>query len=545
MNHRDWQYLKPWLKQLRSVRLQIFIGLGLATATALFGIGLLSLSGWFITAAALYTAFDIYTPGAGIRFFAVTRPLSRYVERLINHDAVLKLQARWRVALFKRLQGRSLASLAPLRVADGVQYLARNLDAMDNLLLRLMAPMLVFVLSSCLLILFWGIYIPSAAIALAIAALLVLFVSARMAKQARALAMQQLQSTQRLRRQSMAFTESATELLAWGAYKTHRQALLKQAQRQEQLDDKQLAMQHKTLWLVEIFSHSVFLLAVILSGFAFESGMISSADMIMLVLSALAWQEIAAELPSQWGGYGKTVAAAKHLLANEASVQKPVKSHSSKSLKKAISLTLDNISVKRGKRVLIRPVSAQFKPGYVHWLNGPSGLGKSSLAEAIMGWLPCFTGKITLSQGADVDNHISFLTQRTEVLDGSIRENLNLSHQPIGDEELWAVLQLVELDNVVRALPESLNTLVGARGVMLSGGQLRRLVLARVLLQGRPIILLDEPFAGLERQLAKRMLENIVAAYKDKTWIIISHLGPNELDNPKIPQGETVVLKPF
>ena len=117
MNHRDWQYLKPWLKQLRSVRLQIFIGLGLATATALFGIGLLSLSGWFITAAALYTAFDIYTPGAGIRFFAVTRTLSRYVERLINHDAVLKLQARWRVALFKRLQGRSLASLAPLRVA--------------------------------------------------------------------------------------------------------------------------------------------------------------------------------------------------------------------------------------------------------------------------------------------------------------------------------------------------------------------------------------------------------------------------------------------
>ncbi|MCA1768150.1 MAG: hypothetical protein LC639_08145, partial [Idiomarina sp.] len=104
MKTSDWRLLKPWLKQLGSYRIQLLLGIALALATALFGVGLLSLSGWFITASALYIGFDIYTPGGGIRFFAIARTVSRYLERLLNHDLVLKLQAHWRVALFRLLQ---------------------------------------------------------------------------------------------------------------------------------------------------------------------------------------------------------------------------------------------------------------------------------------------------------------------------------------------------------------------------------------------------------------------------------------------------------
>ena len=545
MIKRDWQLLKPWLKQLKSARLQLVVGLALAVATALFGIGLLSLSGWFITAAALYTAFDIYTPGAGIRFFAIARTLSRYIERLVNHDMVLKLQARWRIALFKRLKQQAMAQLASLRVADGVQNLTRNLDAMDNLLLRLLAPVIVFVAATLSLTVFWYLYIPAAALALVLAMALVLLVSGRMAAITRRLALQQLQSTQRLRRQAMALTESITELVAWDAYAAQQQSLLKQARRQEQLDDQQLALQHHALWRVELLSQAIFLVVVILSSIAFQAGNLSAAEMIMLVLSALAWQELAADLPSQWGGYGKTLAAARRLLDENPYSQVVQQGKPVNTANKTATLTLNQVSVMRNQRLLIKPVSACFESGAVHWLQGPSGLGKSSLAEAIMGWLPTAGGKITLSNDTEVASQVSFLTQKTEILDATVRENLNPAQRPLSEEDIWSVLKTVELDVVIKSLPKALDSLLGARGITLSGGQLRRLALARVLLQGRPIMLLDEPFAGLERPLAKRMLENMVSANKDKLWLIISHIGPQQLDHPNVPEGKRIELQPY
>ena len=545
MIKRDWQLLKPWLKQLKSARLQLVVGLALAVATALFGIGLLSLSGWFITAAALYTAFDIYTPGAGIRFFAIARTLSRYIERLVNHDMVLKLQARWRIALFKRLKQQAMAQLASLRVADGVQNLTRNLDAMDNLLLRLIAPVIVFVAATLSLTVFWYLYIPAAALALVLAMALVLLVSGRMAAITRRLALQQLQSSERLRRQAMALTESVTELVAWDAYAAQQQSLLKQARRQEQLDDQQLALQHRALWLVELLSHVIFLVTVILSSLAFQAGNLSAAEMIMLVLSALVWQELAADLPSQWGGYGKTLAAARRLLTDGQSSQVSPQGKAVHKANHTATLTLNQVSVMRNQRLLIKPVSACFETGAVHWLQGPSGLGKSSLAEAIMGWLPTAGGKITLSNGTEISSQVNFLTQKTEILDGTVRENLNPAQRPLSEEDIWSVLKSVELDVVINTLPKALDSLLGARGITLSGGQLRRLALARVLLQGRPIMLLDEPFAGLERDLAKRMLENMVSANKDKLWLIISHIGPQQLDHPNVPEGKRIELQPY
>lgn len=542
--HRDWQQLKPWVKQLKRLKAQLTVGLGLAIATALFGVGLLSLSGWFITAAALYSAFDIYTPGAGIRFFAIARTVSRYLERIVNHDLVLKLQARWRVALFKRLAGQPMARLASLRIADGVQNLTRNLDAMDNLLLRLIVPAITFVMSSAVIAILWMIYVPLAAIALVLVVFSIIAVSWSMARTTRRLAVQQLLSTYRLRRQSMAITESITELLAWDAYDHHQQLLLNQAQQQAQWDERQLAAQHRASWLVDLLSHGLLLTLITVSSIAYEANMMSSAELIMLVLSALAWQELAGELPAQWGGYGATVAAAKRLLNNRQSESSsPVLPQITQS-QQCTTLSLDGVSVARAGRVLIRPISVIFEPGAVHWLRGPSGLGKSSLADAIMGWLPLARGQITVSRDISVDETVGLLTQHTEVLDSSVKDNLNPAQQPFSDEALWAVLRLVELDTVIKRLPQSLNTVVGARGVLLSGGQLRRLALARVLLQQRPILLLDEPFAGLERDLAKRVLEQCVSAYPTATWIVISHIGPEQLGWPKVPIGKQVQLQP-
>ena len=542
MIRRDWRFLRPWLKQAKGTRWSLLLGLLLALATALFGIGLLSLSGWFITAAALYVAFDIYSPGAGIRFFAIARTVSRYVERLANHDVVLALQARWRVALFKRLQTQPLGRLLRLRVADAVQQLTRNLDALDNLLLRLLLPGLVFTIASLLLALFWSFYNPVLAVLAIGGWLAVLLFSVRLAATTRTLAVQQLRVAERLRRRAMNTTESITELMAWNVYPDYEQALLQQADRQERLDNRQLLLQHRCLYKVEMFAQLLFLLVLGLVMTEFEQGQLTSAEVIMLLLSAFAWQELATELPTQWGGYGKTLAAAKRLLSFAGQNEQEPATDAAYPGSNKLALVLEQVRVMQAGRMVVDNVSAHLQAGKVHWIQGASGIGKTTLAEAIMGWRPLHSGSVSLRPAASTDAHVGYLTQQSEMFDDTLRANLNPSRQRLSDEDYWQVLKLLELDSLISSLPLALDTLVGSRGVMFSGGQRRRLALARVLLQNRPILLLDEPFAGLERPLAKRLLERLVKAYPDKTWLIISHIGPQQLNSPNVPDGERIQL---
>ncbi|WP_322406297.1 ATP-binding cassette domain-containing protein [Idiomarina sp. PL1-037] len=547
MIRKDGRLLKPWLKQLSSYRVQLVIGITLALATALFGIGLLSLSGWFITAAALYIGFDIYTPGGGIRFFAVARTVSRYFERLLNHDLVLKLQARWRVALFRLLQKIPLHKTLGFRVSDTVQQLTRNLNAMDNLLIRLVMPALVFVLATLLLSIFWSFYNAWLSLVLVSAAFTTGFFVLRLAIKGRKLAVKSLIKQQRLRDSAMSFADSVTELSAWDCYDSQAVNVLNKSQVLEQLEVEQLQLQQRTQWITDVTAQLVALLVLVLALVQFEQGQIGSAEVIMLALSALAWQELASELPMQWAGYGNTLAAARRLLKSEKAEQPGESLRSgkrkSKGRARAVTIQLNELTVWRQQRPLFENLSISFEPGVVHWVEGASGIGKSTLAEVLMGLYPdnWIQGEITTTPDVCLRTEASYLTQETEIFDASVRDNLNPKRLPLAESWYWKVLKLVHLDEKIASLAEKLDTRIGPRGIQLSGGQLRRLALARVLLQDKPVVVLDEPFAGIERHLVKDILERLVAEKEDKTWIIISHVSTDEI-NAEIPVGQRLIL---
>ncbi|MBJ7266732.1 ATP-binding cassette domain-containing protein [Idiomarina abyssalis] len=547
MIKRDWRLLNPWLKQLSSYRSQLVIGIALALATALFGIGLLSLSGWFITAAALYVGFDIYTPGGGIRFFAVARTVSRYFERLLNHDLVLKLQASWRVALFRLLQKIPLHKTLRFRVSDTVQQLTRNLNAMDNLLIRLVMPALVFILASLLLLVFWSFYNTWLSLVLLSGALATGCCAWRLAVKSRKLAVKSLRQQQRLRDNAMNFADSVTELSAWGCYDSQTAKVLNKSKTLEQLEIKQLQLQQRTQWITDVIAQLVALLVLVLALVQFKQGQISAAEVIMLALSALAWQELANELPVQWAGYGNTLAAARRLLESKTSKQsgEPHRSEKPESKGQAsfVTIQIKELTVWRQQRPLLEKLNISFKPGLVHWVEGASGIGKSTLAEVLMGLYPdnWIQGEITTQPDVCLRNEASYLTQETEIFDASVRDNLNPKRLSLPESKYWNVLKLVHLDEKIASLADRLDTRIGSRGVKLSGGQLRRLALARVLLQDKPVIILDEPFAGIERHLVKDILERLVAETEDKTWIIISHVSVDEI-NAEIPVGQRLIL---
>ncbi|MGM0480666.1 MAG: amino acid ABC transporter ATP-binding/permease protein [Pseudomonadota bacterium] len=543
---RDWRSLAPWLKQLSSYRLQLTVGIGFAAATALFAVGLLSLSGWFITAAALYVGFDIYTPGAGIRFFAIARTLSRYLERLVNHDLVLKLQARWRVALFRYMQNVPLQRTLRFRVADAVQQLTRNLDTMDNLLLRLVMPLLVYVLATLALAFFWWLYNPLLSSVLLIFALAILGLTMQTALRSRRLAVSSLQHQQRARQRAMNFTESMSELMAWGQFDPQSNAVMRQTEKFEQLEVNYLELQQKRQVFVEGIAQLVVLLTLFVVLEDFQQQRTGSAEVIMLALSALAWQELATELSTQWAGYGKTLAAARSLL-NAESEQDSVKGTEKDSADSApggVTIQLHQLSVNRQQRTLIKALNATFKPGCLHWLKGPSGVGKSTLAEVLMGLYPGqqVSGSISTEPPRSLPAITGYLTQQTEIFSASIQENLNPARQPIAQQAYWQVLDVVGLTAIVNQLPHQLETAVGPRGVQLSGGQLRRLALARVLLQDKPVMLLDEPFAGVERELMVSIASRMLEVYTDRTWLIISHVSPMELPGLNTQLGQVIRL---
>src|SRR5690554_2703241 len=163
MKH-NWQHIKPWFKALKPARSKLALGLIFSLLAALSGVGLLALSGWFITASAfagiLATGLmiNIYIPGAGIRLFAVTRTVGRYLERLVQHDAVLKVQTIWRVKLFQGLTKRDIRWLHSQQTSLLIHRLTHNLTVLDLLWLRFVTPIISALVISLAVVVFIAIW---------------------------------------------------------------------------------------------------------------------------------------------------------------------------------------------------------------------------------------------------------------------------------------------------------------------------------------------------------------------------------------------------
>ncbi|GIP36041.1 ABC transporter ATP-binding protein [Paenibacillus sp. J2TS4] len=188
-----------------------------------------------------------------------------------------------------------------------------------------------------------------------------------------------------------------------------------------------------------------------------------------------------------------------------------------------------NVSFDYGKVKALANVSFSIEPGMSVALVGLSGSGKSTIIKLIAGLLKKNEGQI-LVDGTDIDDlslnsyydHISYLSQETPIFDTSIRGNIVFDHT-ISDEEVYAVLEKVHLKETVLKLPDQLDTLVGERGVKLSGGERQRLAFARILIQRRNVLILDEPVSALDNLTEKSLMETILNEFRNKTIIIIAH----------------------
>lgn len=518
--------LRTVLRPFRATQSRaLLLGALLACVTVLTGMALLGLSGWFVSATALAgwsaaTAFtfDVFMPSAGIRLLAVGRTASRYGERLVTHDATFAVLAALRVALFRGWARPEAARELLVRPARLLFRLTSDVDALESLYLRLIVPALAALGAALLAGVIVGFLHVGLGIALALWLLAagwgIAIVTARSAVRP---AVRRGSAMENLRAQAVDLVAGQTDLVMAGRIDAQREAFA--------VVDRRLARADLALNRLETTSSAAYgiagaltLATVLLAvGTLAGEGAIGAPAAALGLLVALTAVEPFAALRRGAIDAGRTWLAVRRLaprMAEEAaSTTTPAPNEPT------VALDLCDVTARHPGSTFptIDRILLTLKPGERVALIGPSGAGKSSLLAIAAGELAPSCGTVQCLPAC-------LLTQRTELFQDSLRDNLRLADPVANDDALWRALEQAGLARDVRALGAGLETRLGEGGLGLSGGQSRRLALARLLLRPSALWLLDEPTEALDATIAHDVLQRLAANAEGRTVLIATHL---------------------
>ncbi len=508
------------------------LGLALAACTVLMGVGLLGLSGWFITATALAGAsvatalvFDVFMPSAGIRLLALGRTASRYAERLVTHDATLAVLAALREQLFRAWAAPQAARQLAARPARLLFRLAVDVDALESLPLRLLVPLAAAVGGALMagLVLALVVGWPHAWLGLAATLWLLLTglgIAALVARRARRLAMRRAQVLERLRAQAVDLVAGQTELAMAGRLQAQCAAMRHTDDRLQAVDDALHRLDTHAGTAYGLTATLTLAAALLLAGWLVERGAIGVPAAALVVLVALAAAEPFSALRR-----GALEAARTLLAAHRLAPQLAAAAHGGTPPPQApphaqgLALQLRDITAAHPgtPRAVLHNLSLQIAVGERVALVGASGAGKSTLMAIAAGELAPLSGQCQRIAHC-------LLTQRSEVFQDDLRGNLLLADAAATDPQLWSALESAGLAPALREHHAGLDTLLGEGGLGLSGGQLRRLALARLLLRDAPLWLLDEPTEALDAAIAHDVLQRLAQHADGHTLLIATHL---------------------
>ena len=505
-------------------RRRLLLGLLLAALTVLAGAGLLGLAGWFIAATAIAgltaasaVVFDVFMPSAGIRLLAIGRTLSRYGERLVTHDATLAVLAGLREQLFRGWAGPGAARALVLRPARLLFRLTADIDALESVYLRLLVPAGAAFGATLFTALALGWMRPALGLALLLWLPAVgLGIVGWTARRAAPAALVRALALESLRERSVDLVAGQTELAMAGRLPAQRQLLA--------ASDVRLARAETALNRLEANGGAAFTIAgsltlagVLLAVAALAGrGSIGVPAAVLALLLALAAMEPFAALRRGALEAARTALAARRVAprlvaaSEPAGVAVPVPGV-------ALQMVCADVRPAGAAVQTLHGVSLHLEQGERVALVGLSGAGKSTLLALVAGELLPDSGGVQALPA-------TWLTQRVELFQDSLRDNLRLAWPGAADEALWAALRDAGLARDVEALAQGLDTPLGEGGLGLSGGQARRLALARLLLRGGDLWLLDEPTEALDAETAHDVLQRLAGHVNGRTLLLATHL---------------------
>ncbi|MET3662327.1 amino acid ABC transporter ATP-binding/permease protein [Aquamicrobium ahrensii] len=507
-------------------RLMLAAGALLGLCTALAGVALLGLSGWFITATAIAGAsvatamvFDVFAPAAGIRFLALARTFSRYGERLVTHDATLTVLARLRERVFRGLAADEEARSLAARPARLLFRLTIDIDALDSLYLRVAVPLAAALGSALVTAAALGLVAPVLGVGIGLVLMLSgLAIPAVAAASARKPARRRAHALEVLRSRTIDLMRGQADLVMANRLAAQTMAVSDADARLADADDALNSIETNTGFSFAVAGAGLLAATLIAAAMLAESGAIGAPVAALAVFVALACLEPFAALRRGALELGRVLLSARRLGSKLADVaDKATSPELPSSLANAVEIADVTASYRFGDRPVLEGQSLSIAKGEHVALIGTSGAGKSTILSLIAGELFPQVGAVRTLPAA-------LLTQRTELFRDTLRGNLALARANAGDGEMMQALQAAGLGAFASSLPEGLDTMLGEGGTGLSAGQARRLALARLLLRDTSVWLLDEPTEGLDGPTARDVVERVGARAEGRTLVIVTHV---------------------
>lgn len=533
--------LRPFLDTIRRHWMAMALGGLLAFLAAGAAIGLLALSGWFIAAAAYAglnivtaKAFNFFLPSIGVRLFAMTRTVARYGERVICHDATFRILETLRTWCYRKLEPLSPARLERHHSGDLLTRIVTDIDTLDNLYLRVLSPSAVAAgVVAGLVIFIWTMDTVMAllcAILFMVAGVLIPLIAHNAA---RSTGRRLNEHSAHLRTVLVDGIHGLAALLTCGAETRYRKRL---QDRHRELVASQYKMCQVAGWSKALTGMvgGVTVLAVLYLGVdKVAAGGLSGALLALIALAVMAAFDIVAPLTNAYQYLGQTRKAAGRLLEvtrQPPAVTFPAKSESAAPPTGPIEFDRVSFAYAGGSRPALENITFQIRPGQHTAVMGATGAGKSTLLYLLARFEDPSHGAIRIGgcplkacSEDDLRNHICIIDQKAHIFNGTVRDNLLMAAPQATDDDIDDALSAVQLDLFIRGLPRGLETWVGEAGRLLSGGQARRLAIARAVLGNAPVWALDEPTEGLDTATAAAMMRDLITCGKDRTLVMITH----------------------
>lgn len=521
------------LQPARHQRRWMLAGIGLGVAVIAANTALMAVSGWFIASMAVAgvakTPFNFFFPSATIRLLAILRTVGRYGERLVTHEAAFRILADLRSWLFRRLIPLAPAGLERYASGDLAGRLRADIDSLENLYLRIIAPLCSGVISILLAGLVVACFSTKAAVGLLalllVAGLLVPLWVRRMAQQP---GQQSVELAAALRNQVSQGLQGAEELLLLGASE-------QQAGQVERLSGELVRRQVSlgrlagltVAGVVGLAGLALVLMALVVIP-EVRQQQVSGPQLVMLLLFSAAVFEAVGPLSHALQLVPATDQAVERIreLA-DAPPALPEPETTKKPDGYRIELQGVSCGYADGPAVLER-FSLTLSEGERVALVGASGSGKSTLLELLLrfrqyqGSISIGGVELTNCTTDDLSKLVAALPQQPHLFNTTIRDNILLG-RTLNERQLAEVLEDCCLSEWIGTLPQGLDTPVGENGSAVSGGEARRIALARTLVADTPVVLLDEPTEGLDGATEQLVVQRLTQRLAGRSVLVVTH----------------------
>ncbi len=531
--------LFPFLSLYRNHFGRLLLGTILAITSLSASIGLLSLSGWFLAASFLVGStilFNFFYPSSGVRGLAIGRTISRYLERLVTHDATFRVLAELRISVFKKLIPLSPSGLNRFRNSELLNRLVADVDTLDTLYLNLLSPFI----SAIIVIAFMaiGLSFVSGLLTIIICGILLtlLFIfPAIFYRLGQKSGKKIIQARAEYRSQFIEWGQLNAEFLLFGLVPLMIEKLEKTEQTWLSSQSKESQLTGFSNALLTFMNGVLVCVVILLVATAIDAPSADTPEALvaLVIFCVMASAEILMPIGIAFLHLGQLITAAERL--NDVIEQRPLVAFNGSATWQNIAenqplVRFKNItfSYPASHQAALNALSFEVNKGEKVAILGKTGSGKSTIFQLLNRHYDPTSGQILLANcnvadypEATLRSHLVTLSQRVHIFSQTLRDNLLMGNPHATDEQLKLVLEQVELAYLLQE--QGLDLWLGEGGRPLSGGEQRRLGLARVLLSNAELVLLDEPTEGLDRETEQQILMLIFTHCQTRTLLMITH----------------------